>query len=81
MRYTEEMYQEFLGRLLSMILEEHNRIGLATEKWKSSFQLLTPDFQKKENLILTIFWQKRQFWNLLKRSYLKCRNFSETNSN
>ena len=47
MRYTEEMYQEFLGRLLSMILEEHNRIGLATEKWKSSFQLLTPDFQKK----------------------------------
>lgn len=25
--------------------------------------------------------QKRQFWNFLKRSYLKCRNFSETNSN
>lgn len=47
MRYTEEEYQDFLERLMTMIVEEHNRIGIASEKWKNSFRLLTPDFQKK----------------------------------
>ena len=47
MRYTEDQYQAFLNHLIIEIIEEHNRIGIAADQWKSSFRLITPDFQKK----------------------------------
>ena len=47
MRYSEDQYQAFLEHLISEILAEHNRIGIAADQWNSSFRLITPDFQKK----------------------------------
>lgn len=49
MRYSEDQYQAFLEHLLSEIIEEHNRIGIAADQWKASFQLITPDFQKRKD--------------------------------
>ena len=37
MRYTEEKYQAFLEELMQMIFAEYTKIGVATERWKSSF--------------------------------------------
>lgn len=47
MRYTEEKYQAFLEELMQMIFAEYTKIGVATERWKSSFSVLRPDFGKK----------------------------------
>ena len=47
MRYSGDQSQAFLEHLTSEILAEHNRIGIAADQWKSSFRLITPDFQKK----------------------------------
>ena len=49
MRYSEDQYQAFLEHLLTEIIEEHNRIGIAADQWKSSFRLITPDFQKRKD--------------------------------
>lgn len=47
MRYTEDQYQAFLNHLIIEIIEEHNRIGIAADQWKSSFRLITPDFHRE----------------------------------
>ncbi len=48
MRYTEEKYQAFLEELMQMIFAEYTKIGVAAERWKSSFSLLRPDFGQKK---------------------------------
>lgn len=49
MRYTEDQYQAFLNHLIIEIIEEHNRIGIAADQWKSSFRLITPDFHRESD--------------------------------
>ena len=49
MRYTEDQYQAFLNHLIIEIIEEHNRIGIAADQWKSSFRLITPDFHREND--------------------------------
>ena len=48
MRYTEEKYQAFLEELMQMIFQEYTKIGVETERWKSSFTVLRPDFGQKK---------------------------------
>ena len=48
MRYTEEKYQAFLKELMQRIFREYTKIGVATERWKSSFSVLHPDFGQKK---------------------------------
>ena len=50
MRYTEETYQAFLKELIERIFREYTKIGVATERWKSSFTVFRPDFEKKKRL-------------------------------
>lgn len=49
MRYTEDQYQAFLNHLIIEIIEEHNRIGIAADQWKSSFRLITPEFHRESD--------------------------------
>lgn len=58
MRYTEEKYQAFLEELMQMIFAEYTKIGVAAERWKSSFTVLRPDFWQKK-APLTIQRQRR----------------------
>ena len=58
MRYTEEKYQAFLEELMQMIFAEYTKIGVAAERWKSSFTVLRPDFRQKK-APLTIQRQRR----------------------
>lgn len=58
MRYTEEKYQAFLEELMQMIFAEYTKIGVVTERWKSSFTVLRPDFWQKK-APLTIQRQRR----------------------
>ena len=48
MRYTEEKYQAFLKELMQRIFQEYTKIDAATERWKSSFTVLRPDFGQKK---------------------------------
>ena len=48
MRYTEEKYQAFIEELIQRIFAEYTKIGVATERWKSSFSVLRPDFGQKK---------------------------------
>ena len=48
MRYTEETYQAFLEEFMQMIFAEYTKIGVAAERWKSSFSVLRPDFGQKK---------------------------------
>ena len=48
MRYTEEKYQAFLEELMQRIFQEYTKIGVATERWKSSISVLRPDFGQKK---------------------------------
>lgn len=48
MRYTEEKYQAFLEELMQRIFQEYTKIGVETERWKSSFTVLLPDFGQKK---------------------------------
>ena len=48
MRYTEEKYQAFLEELIQRIFQEYTQIGVVTERWKSSFSVLRPDFGQKK---------------------------------
>lgn len=50
MRYTEEKYQAFLKELMQRIFREYTKIGVATERWKSSFSVLRPVLGKKKRL-------------------------------
>ena len=53
MQYTEETYQAFPEDLMQRIFAEYTKIGVAAERWKSSFSLLRPDFgQKKAPLMV-----------------------------
>lgn len=49
MRYTEEKYQAFLKELMQRIFREYTKIGVATERWKSSISVLRPDFGQKKS--------------------------------
>ena len=48
MRYTEEKYQAFLKELMQRIFREYTKIGVVTERWKSSISVLRPDFGQKK---------------------------------
>ena len=48
MRYTEAEYLAFLEKLFFLIGEEHDKIGKATEAWRSNFRLLTFPLREEE---------------------------------
>ena len=59
MRYTEEKFMAFLEELMQRIFAEYTKIGVVTERWKSSFTVLCPDFGQKK-APLRVQRQRRQ---------------------
>ena len=58
MRYTEAEFLAFLEKLFVLIGEEHDKIGKATEAWRSNFRLLTFPSREVNELKKKEVWRK-----------------------
>ncbi len=73
MRYTEEEYRAFLEELMQRIFAEHSKISVASERWRTSFTVLHPDFGQKKAPLIAQRQRRRQDRKIFRNKLLRLR--------